>query len=277
MPLRHVVKTVSMLALALGLTAFGRCGAPEPKWTLVWSDEFNGDAGTSPQPDKWGFDVGTGPNTDGWGNGQWEYDTARPENASMDGLGHLVITARNESYIGKDYTSARLLTKGLFAQKYGRFEARIQLPVGRGLWPAFWLLGADADTTTWPGCGEIDIMEYRGQDPTQVTGTVHGPGYSGRYGITASQSLPAGTTFDKDFHLFAVEWTPDWVAWELDGVTWNVLVPAALPAGSPWVFDHPFFIILNLAVGGNYVAAPDPSIFPQSMVVDWVRVYERAP
>ncbi len=274
---RRAAKNLVMLALALGLAAFGRCGAPEPTWKLAWSDEFDGPALQSPDPAKWTFDVGTGPNRDGWGNSQWEYDTARPENASLDGNGNLAITAINESYVDKDYTSARLLTKGLFQQAYGRFEARIQLPRGRGLWPAFWLLGADVDTNTWPACGEIDIMEYRGQEPTQVTGTVHGPGYSGKDGITSTRALSGGATFDGAFHVFAVEWTPDWITWELDGVTWNQVVPAAVPAGGAWVFDHPFFILLNLAVGGNYVGAPDPSVFPQTMLVDYVRVYERVP
>jgi beta-glucanase (GH16 family) len=274
MPVRHAVKSVLVLLLGLGLSAFGRCGA-EPKWTLTWSDEFDGPAGQSPDPAKWGFDVGTG--VGGWGNLQQEYDTARPENASLDGNGNLAITARRESYLESQYTSARLLTKGLFAQAHGRFEARIQLPRGQGVWPAFWLLGADVETTTWPACGEIDIMEYRGQEPQRVTGSLHGPGYSGNHAITASQDLAGSATFDQAFHVFAVEWTPDWVAWELDGAVWQVVVPKGLPAGGQWVFDHPFFAILNVAVGGYYVGDPDPGAFPQTMLVDYLRVYERAP
>jgi beta-glucanase (GH16 family) len=265
-----------VLLLGLGLTAFGRC-APEPKWTLTWSDEFDGLAGDSPDPARWTFDVGTGPNQDGWGNLQQEYDTARPSNASLDGNGNLAITARKESYQGSQYTSARLLTKGLFAQAYGRFEARIKLPVGQGVWPAFWLLGADVDTNTWPACGEIDVMEYRGQEPQRVTGSLHGPGYSGNKAFTGNHDLAGTAGFDKDFHVFAVEWTPDWIAWELDGAVWQVVVPNGLPAGGQWVFDHPFFAILNVAVGGYYVGDPNPAAFPQTMLVDYVRVYERAP
>jgi beta-glucanase (GH16 family) len=218
--------------------------------------------------------VGTG--IGGWGNNQWEYDTARPENASMDGLGNLVITSIRENYQGKPYTSARLKTQGLFDQAYGRFEARMKLPVGQGLWPAFWMLGNDIDVNGWPACGEIDVMEYRGQEPQRVTGSLHGPGYSGGSAITGSRDLSGGAGFNDDFHVFALEWTPDWVAWELDGVTWQVVVPKGIPKGGTWVFDHPFFILLNVAVGGNYVGAPDPSVFPQTTLVDYVRVYEQA-
>jgi beta-glucanase (GH16 family) len=269
----RTARALVVLLLGLGLTGFGRCGT-EPKWTLIWSDEFDGPAGDSPDPARWSFDVGTG--IGGWGNNQWEYDTARPENASTDGLGNLVITSIHETYQGKPYTSARLKTKGLFEQAYGRFEARMKLPVGQGLWPAFWLLGNDIDADGWPACGEIDIMEYRGQEPQRVTGSLHGPGYSGGSAITGSHDLSGGATFDQDFHVFAVEWTPDWVAWELDGVVWQVVVPKGLPKGGEWVFDHPFFILLNVAVGGNYVGTPDPAAFPQQTLVDYVRVYERA-
>lgn len=259
--------------LVIGTAGFGRCG-DEPRWRLTWADEFDGAAGQSPDPARWAFDVGTGAN--GWGNKQLEYDTARPENASLDGASNLVITARRESYSGSAYTSARLHTKGLFAQRHGRFEARIKLPRGQGLWPAFWMLGANIDGVGWPACGEIDVMEYRGQEPGVVTGTVHGPGYSGTNPITASFTLPGGAGFDETFHVFAVEWTPDWIAWELDGKVWQVVVPGARPAGTAWPFDQPFSILLNMAVGGNYVGPPDPSVFPQTMLVDWVRVYEKA-
>jgi len=269
---------VLLAALGIVLAGFGRCGGAAPDaWELTWSDEFEGPAGQSPDPGRWTFDVGTGRN--GWGNGQLEYDTARPENASLDGQGRLVITSRKESYLGSEYTSARLLTKGLFAQRYGRFEARMKLPRGRGLWPAFWMLGANFDTVEWPQCGEIDVMEYRGQEPSRVTGTIHGPGYSGGGGITGSIDLPAGAAFDQDFHLFAVEWTPDWVAWELDGEVWQVVTAGAIPAGAAWVFDQPFFLLLNVAVGGTYVGAPDPAIFPPEgipTVIDYVRVYRKA-
>jgi beta-glucanase (GH16 family) len=271
---RSLASRTWIVLLAGVLTAgFGRCG-DEPRWTLTWSDEFDGPAGQPPDPARWTFDVGTG--VTGWGNGQLEYDTARPENASLDGAGNLAITARRESFQGSAYTSARMLTRDLLAQRYGRFEARIKLPRGQGVWPAFWMLGANFDGANWPACGEIDVMEYRGQDPLRVTGTIHGPGYSGGSAITGNRDLPGPAGFDDAFHVFGVEWTPDWIAWDLDGVTWQVVVPAQLPRGAAWVFDKPFYMILNVAVGGGYVGPPDPSVFPQTMLVDWVRVYRQA-
>ena len=250
--------------LPLGCDAFG--GEPDPSWTLVWSDEFDGPAGQLPDPANWTFDIGTD-----WGNRQLEYDTDRPENVSLDGNGNLAITARRESYRGSAYTSGRIKTQGLFERTYGRFEARIQLPTGRGLWPAFWMLGGDIDTVGWPACGEIDIMEYRGQEPGIVLGTIHGPGYSGGGGIGARYALE-GARFDTGFHEFAIEWTEDGIVWFVDGRRYHA-VDRGDPAGR-WVFDHPFFILLNVAVGGSFVGPPGESTtFPQSMLVDWVRVY----
>jgi len=274
MRVRRTSRTLLVVLMGLGLMGMGRCG-DSARWRLTWADEFDGAAGQSPDPARWVFDVGTG--SGGWGNQQLEYDTARPENAALDGQGHLVITSRREDYLGSRYTSARLKTQGLFAQKYGRFEARMRLPRGQGLWPAFWLLGADVDTNIWPACGEIDVMEYRGQEPNRVTGSLHGPGYSGKDAVTGNRDLEGPAGFDAAFHVFAVEWTPDWIAWELDGAVWQVVVPARLPAGRTWVFDHPFFVLLNVAVGGLYVGDPDPNAFPQTTVVDYVRVYERDP
>ncbi len=237
--------------------------------TLVWAEEFDGPAGTSPDPTHWAFDVGTD-----WGNAQLEYDTARPENVSLDGQGHLAITARREDYLGQLYTSGRISTRGLFSRTRGRFEARMKLPTGRGLWPAFWLLGTDVGTTGWPGCGEIDVMEYRGQQPTIVHGSLHGPGYSGGNALTASFTLTSGR-FDDAFHTFAIEWETDRITYLVDDRPYQVLTPSSLPTGTSWVFDHPFFILLNLAVGGNYVGPPDGStVFPQTLLVDYVRVYQ---
>jgi beta-glucanase (GH16 family) len=270
------MKAVLLLLLGLSASAFGSCGAKDPAWKLAWSDEFDGPPGDAPNPSNWVADIGTG--VGGWGNGQWEYD--RAENATLDGDGHLVITSRLETFEGKPYTSARLKTKGLHAQAYGKFEARIKLARGQGLWPAFWMLGDDLDSAGWPTCGEIDIMESKGLEPQRVTGTVHGPGYAGGQAITASHDLPGGATFDQDFHVFGLEWTPDYIAWQLDGVTWQVVVPAELPKGTRWVFDHPSFLLLNVAVGGSYVGNPDPNAFPPEglkTVIDYVRVYERVP
>jgi beta-glucanase (GH16 family) len=242
------------------------------EYTLVWEDDFDGAADESPNPANWTYDVGNGDN--GWGNAQLEYDTARPENVSLDGAGHLRITAREESFNGFDYTSARIKTQGLFSQTYGRFEARIKLPVGQGIWPAFWLLGDAIDTVGWPQCGEIDIMEYRGQETNRANGALHGPGYSAGAAISGSYTLSEGG-FNDDFHLFAVNWTPNSISWEVDGTTYLTVAASDLPGGAAWVFDDPFFIILNVAVGGTYVGSPDgTTVFPQTMLVDYVRVYE---
>lgn len=268
-----------LLALLALLTVPTGCESPSAPATpsgggtsgraLVWVEEFAGTAGQSPDPTHWTFDTGTD-----WGNAQLEYDTARPANVSLDGQGHLAIVARREDYQGQLYTSGRIKTQGLFARTGGRFEARMKLPTGRGLWPAFWLLGADVGTAGWPACGEIDIMEYRGQEPAVVHGSLHGPGYSGGNARTASYTLQ-GDRFDAGFHTFAIEWETNKITYLVDEKPYQVLTPASLPSGAQWVFDHPFFIVLNLAVGGNYVGPPDGStVFPQTLLVDWVRVYQ---
>ncbi len=239
----------------------------EVSWELAWSDEFEGPAGQLPDPAKWAFDIGTD-----WGNAQLEFDTDRPENVSLDGSGNLAITARRESYQGSAYTSGRIKTQGLFEQAYGRFEARIRLPTGQGIWPAFWMLGNDIDAVGWPQCGEIDIMEYRGQEPSLVLGTVHGPGYSASAGVTGRYAL-SGARFDTGFHVFSIEWTDEDIKWFVDGEHYHTVGPG--DTGGEWVFDHPFFILLNVAVGGGFVGPPNESTsFPQTMLVDWVRVYQ---
>jgi beta-glucanase (GH16 family) len=164
-------RSITLAAIAVAL--FGCSTEPETEWSLVWSDEFDGAAGTLPDAANWRFDVGTG-----WGNAQLEFDTDRASNASMDGSGHLAITARQESFNGSAYTSARITTQGKREFQYGRVTARIKLPVGQGIWPAFWLLGSQHHEVGWPQSGEIDVMEYRGQEPRVVLGSVHGPGYS---------------------------------------------------------------------------------------------------
>jgi len=237
-------------------------------WTLAWEDAFDGPAGQLPDAGKWRFDIGTD-----WGNAQLEYDTDRPENASLDGNGNLAITARKEQYLGSAYTSARITTQDLFEPQEGLFEARIRLPSGQGIWPAFWLLGANIETVPWPGCGEIDIMEYRGQEPSIILGSLHGPGYSGFEAVT-SRFFLEDARFDTDFHVFSVEWTEDSISWFVDGTRWRTVHRRDITG--EWVFDHPFYIILNVAVGGNFVGFPGPdTVFPQTMLVDWVRVYER--
>jgi beta-glucanase (GH16 family) len=262
--------TTSMLCLGAGLPKEEK--ASESKWALTWSDEFNGPDG-APDGKKWTIVTGG----HGFGNNELEYYTDRVQNMKQEN-GKLVITAISESFTGPDkvtrqYTSARTKTAGNFSQKYGRFEARIKLPEGRGMWPAFWLLGDNK--ARWPLCGEIDVMENIGSDPTVVLGTLHGPGYSGDKGISKRYQLPAGKRASDDFHLYAVEWEPNVIRFYVDDILYVTRTPADLPPGTEWVFDHPFYVILNLAVGGNLPGNPEESTkFPQAMLVDYVRVYE---
>jgi beta-glucanase (GH16 family) len=269
------------VGLATALLAAG-CNDQPPQWTLVWSDDFDGPAGSSPDPAYWDYDVGGS----GWGNSELEYYTSRPENVAMDGQGHLAIIAREEAYQGRSYTSARINTRGKFEQGLGRWEARIRLPSGMGIWPAFWLLGANYPQVGWPACGEIDVMEERGQAPATVNGTLHAPGYSGGGALTAqytcqvppSCASPPCTPlcpFDEDFHVYAVDVEAGQITFEVDGAMYQRIRRELLPAGSAWPYEKPFFAILNVAVGGAYVGAPDvTTVFPQTMLVDYVRYYK---
>jgi beta-glucanase (GH16 family) len=227
---------------------------------------------------KWGFDIGG----KGWGNNELETYTNHTVNADLEG-GSLVIKTLKETFTGPDnitrnFTSARLLTKNKFTLTYGHVEARIKIPFGQGIWPAFWMLGGNISTVGWPNCGEIDIMENIGKEPSIAHGTLHGPGYSGANGITAAYTLPPGRRkFSDGFHIFAVEWEPNVIRFYVDGLLYKTRTPADLPPGTTWVFDHPFFILLNVAVGGNFPGNPDATtVFPQTMQVDYVRVYQRA-
>jgi len=238
---------------------------------LVMSDEFDSDG--APNSSIWGYNIGTGEN--GWGNGELQYYTDRTENVTVQN-GVLIITAKKEQYNGSSYTSARLLTKGKFEQTYGRFEARMWLPYGQGIWPAFWLLGDDSNgTEVWPQIGEIDIMEYVGDEPTRMFGTVHGPGYSGGESISKSYVL-ANDRFDTGFHVFGIEWGPDYINYYVDDVLYNQITPEDVPG--EWVFNRgPFYIILNLAVGGALPGSPNAETqFPQTLLVDYVRVYKNS-
>jgi beta-glucanase (GH16 family) len=260
--------------------AGARMAHAQKTWTLAWGDEFNGAAGSAVDGAKWVFEIGNGAN--GWGNHELEYYTDSTKNASMDGAGNLVITAVRETLGPKyrclsgrcQYTSARLKTQARFAQAYGRFEARLKIPYGQGLWPAFWMLGDNVGRAGWPACGEIDIMENIGREPAIVHGTIHGPGYSGANAVGAPYGLTSGK-FSDGFHVFAVEWEPNRIRWYVDGQLYQTRTPADLPAGSVWVYDHPFFLLLNVAVGGYWPGDPDSnSVFPQKMYVDYVRVYK---
>ena len=265
-------KLVSPIVLAALLLVYG-CNTDDTQTVttfnnLVLAQEFDTDG--APDPAVWGFDIGTGEN--GWGNQELQYYTDRTENVKVQN-GVLLITAREESFEGSTYTSARLVTKDLFEQQYGRFEARIRLPWGKGIWPAFWMLGADIDENPWPGAGEIDIMEYRGQDPTILIGSVHGPGYSAGDAISKTYDL-VNDRFDTGFHIFGIEWGPEYVNFYVDDVLYNQITPKDVPGR--WVFDKPFYILMNLAVGGNFVGSPNEETeFPQTMLVDYVRVYSR--
>lgn len=240
---------------------------------LVMQDEFDIDGNLDSA--LWSFDIGNGEGTDagpGWGNNELQYYTDRTENITVQN-GVLIITAKKESYNGASYTSAKILTKGKFEQAYGRFEARMRLPYGQGMWPAFWLLGDNIDEVEWPNCGEIDIMENRGQEPTITNGTVHGPGYSGGLSITKSYDL-VNDRLDTGFHVFGIEWGPKYINFYVDDVLYNQITPADVTG--EWVFDRPFYIIINLAVGGSFVGSPNSETsFPQTMLVDYVRVYKK--
>lgn len=254
--------------LLTGCTKVAVQTLPERSWQLVWSDDFDGIAGTSPDNTKWVFDIGAG----GWGNSELQNYTNRPSNVQLDGDGKLVITARSEAFGGAYFTSARIKTKDLFAQAYGRFEARIKTPHGPGIWPAFWMLGADIDTKPWPRCGEIDIMEQRGQQPSITHGTLHGPGYSGGNSIGKAYALTDGR-FDTDYHIYAVEWGEDYIDFFVDNYLYQRLTPADVTG--EWVYNKPFYLLLNVAVGGNFVGFPTSGTpFPQSMFVDYVKVYK---
>ncbi len=285
------MRTIFVITFA---AVFAAASAPaQTAWQLVWSDEFNGPAGSPPNPKNWNYDLGGG----GWGNGEAETYTNSPNNVFQDGNGNLVIQAIRDS--SGNYTSARLQTgaSGASTQttdlswQYGLIEARIKLPFGQGVWPAFWMLGEDIATVSWPQCGEADIMENFGtfnNNATVNNGTIHGPtsssagagDYGGGDGIGASVTLPFGETVYDDYHIYSIQWSQNSIEFLVDGVSYETRTPASLPSGAPWVFNAPFFILLNLAIGGpsTFLGTPDPNApFPnQDLVVDYVRVYQAA-
>jgi beta-glucanase (GH16 family) len=262
--------------------ATGKLGAPVihripdelTGYTLTWAEEFDGSAGALPSPGTWGPETGG----HGWGNSELQYYTSEAANAALDGAGNLAMTVRRpdpqrarDRYGDCPYTSARLTTKGRKFFRYGLFQARIKLPAGRGIWPAFWMLGTTIDQVGWPACGEIDVMENFGINPNAVQGTVHGPGYSGASGITAS--LETSSPLADRFHLFSVLWEPGGIRWYCDEMLYHTVTPASL-CGHRWVFDDDFYLLINVAVGGNPSTPPDSSTaFPQAMLIDYIRVY----
>jgi beta-glucanase (GH16 family) len=243
-----------------------------PGWTLIWSDEFNAASGTGADTTKWNL-VNKG---DGFGNNELEFYTNRTQNAYHDGNGFLVIKVVKETYMGREYTSARLESNGKFEHLYGRYEARLQLPRGQGIWPAFWMLGNNIGSVSWPTCGEVDIMENIGKEPSIVHGSLHGPGYSGGNPLGQAYTMPNGGKFADAFHVFAVEWELNVIRFYVDDILYGTKTPADAPSGAKWVYDHPFYLLLNVAVGGTWPGSPDSTtMFPQMMLADYVRVYSR--
>jgi beta-glucanase (GH16 family) len=219
--------------------------------SLYWSDEFNVDG--APDPNKWGYDLGAG----GWGNSELEYYTNRSTNVIVSN-GTLKITAIKENYSGSAYTSARILTKDKFVFTYGRVEMRAKLPAGVGTWPALWMLGSNAATAPWPSCGEIDIMEQRGSELNKIYGTLHYPGHSGANGN--------GNT---EFHIYKLDWTPTAINIYVDDKLFqSVANSSSIP------FNHDFFLIFNLAMGGSFAGAVDPAFTNATMEVDYIRIYK---
>ena len=258
--------------------------APDPGpsgWSLAWADEFDDPAGTPPDPANWAYELGdtTPDGKNGWGNEELQYYTDDPDNAATDGNGNLVITLDEadqgqECYYGPcEFESARLITQNKAEFAYGRIESRLLVPDGGdGLWPAFWSLGTDITYNPWPAAGEIDVMEYVSRLPDEIFGTIHGPGYNGGGSFSGIYD-DFGGRVDESYHTFTVEWEPDLITWYVDGIQYHEAEPADVPG--PWVFDKPFFLLLNFAIGGNFGGTPDPgNTYPQEFLVDYVRVYQ---
>lgn len=257
---RRYGKTILLAGLMLSALLAPR-PSPAASFALVWADDFDGAAGSRPDPQKWTYDLGHGNRL--WGNNEFQTYTKGRDNIALDGQGSLVITANKEP-AGR-YTSARIKTLGKFSQRYGRFEARIRIPRGPGLLPAFWGMG---EKGSWPDNGEIDIMENVGDSPRTVFSNIHGPGYDGGGSRTIEADL------SKAFHVYGIEWTPEGIEWFLDGKSYKKVTPKDLPKGKRWVFDdQPVYLLLNVAVGGDWPGKPVDTVLPQQMRVDWVKVW----
>jgi beta-glucanase (GH16 family) len=279
-------------AIALVLWSFSSCTKPSlapaisnDEWVQVWSDEFDAAAGAGIDTSKWRPDTADGCQVGicGWGNQEKQFYASGPDNLAQDGRGHLILVARVAPagltcYYGAcRYTSAKITTRGKFHASPGLVEARIRLPMGQGLWPAFWMLGASYPATSWPNCGELDIMENHGSQPATISSAIHGPGYSGQTPFAHATSLQ-GRDFSSDFHRFSVAWDSTLVRFFVDDTLHYSVARAAVEHRGSWVFDQPFFVILNLAVGGTFDGDPQSdAILPATMLVDYVRAYRRAP
>ncbi|WP_397376700.1 RICIN domain-containing protein [Paenibacillus sp. p3-SID867] len=261
MMLRKGISVVILFSLLVVLMPVNKANAA-PNWNLVWSDEFNG---TSLNRANWTPEIGTG--SGGWGNNELQYYTERAQNVQVTG-GNLVITAQKESYGGMNYTSARIKTQDLKNFTYGKVEARIKLPSGQGLWPAFWMLGSNISSVGWPKIGEIDIMERVNHNP-YVNGTVHWDA-----GGHAEYGRVSGNLDFSQFHVYSIEWDSKYIRWFVDGQQFNEFY-IENGTGNTEEFQRPFFLLLNLAVGGNWPGSPNNSTpFPSQMLVDYVRVYQ---
>lgn len=272
------MKTDGNYILYLAVTlVFGWLGGGPDRayagWQLTWSDEFNG---ASIDTNKWTFDIGTGPpaTPPGWGNNELEYYTSRPQNAYVSN-GVLHIVAQQESYNGSGYTSAKLKTFGLFAQAFGRFEFRAKLPQGQGIWPALWMMPRDSVYGSWPLSGEIDVMELNGNAPSTVSGTIHFGGSDPGESAGSTYVFPKGGSATS-FHIYTLEWTNNAISWFVDNQLFETQTYWWTSGGPyPAPFDQPFYIIMNLAVGGDFVGNPNAqTVFPSEMQVDYVRVYD---
>jgi beta-glucanase (GH16 family) len=239
-----------------------------PRMTLVWGDEFSG---TSLNVNDWNYEIGNG--SGGWGNNELEYYTNSTKNAFVSN-GNLIIEARKESISGFNYSSARLTTANKKSFTYGRIDIRAKLPKTKGIWPALWMLGNNITTVSWPACGEIDIMELLGQEPSKSYGTLHYGASSATHGSKGSFYILSGSTFYDQFHVFSMEWVQDQIKLYIDNNLFLTVTRADL-GSNPYPFNAPFFFIFNVAVGGNWPGSPDgTTTFPQRMIVDYVRVFQ---
>ena len=278
----HQVVCVILIALAgLAVWTVPAAAHPPPGYKLDWSEEWNGPVGSLPDSRHWSYDTGD----NGWGNNELQNYVSDGEHAQIvadpaatNGKALQILATYNGQGLTRgNFKSARLLSRGKVTALYGYIEARLHLPTGQGIWPAFWMLGADlpAPGVGWPECGEIDIMENKGREPGINHSSLHGPGYSGEAPLTATYTLPDGQRFSDGYHTFGVLWTQDSVAFSVDGHVFETRTPADLPPGKAWVFTHPFFFLLNVAVGGHFGGDPDATtVFPQKMLVDYIRVYK---
>ena len=266
--------TIQIAVLALISVAFSpssnAASAPLAK-KYLWQVEFNGKAGQTPPSKFFKYNTGGG----GWGNSEEQFYVNTRKTSATDGKGKMVFTATkisydspsSDKYFPYKYKSARIYTQGKISFKYGRMEARMKLPAGVGTWPAFWMLGTDIGSNTWPDCGEIDIMEARGSLPNTTFGTIHGPGYSGGGGI--SNGLTLQTPLTEDYHVYAINWKPDSIEWYIDDQLYHSITKDQV--AYDWVFNKRFFLILNLAMGGLFTGEIDPSIQETKMYIDWIR------